>query len=60
MIKDIRVVEWLDETENFRWEIQVMLEGSDEWKPATYVWLKNKPERVACDIEAKLREKNHG
>ena len=51
MIKDIRVVDWVDEAKNFKWDIQVMREGSDEWEPATYVRLEKRPEKVS-------REKN--
>jgi hypothetical protein len=47
MIKDIRVVEWVDEAKNFKWDIQVMREGSDEWEPVTYVQLERRPEEVS-------------
>lgn len=51
MIKDIRVVEWIEEGKKFKWDIQVLREGSDKWEPVTCVRLEERPEEIS-------REKN--
>lgn len=47
MIKDIRVVEWVDEAKKFKWDIQVIREGSDKWEPVAFVKLERKPEEIS-------------
>jgi len=47
MIKDIRIVEWTSASQTPHWDIQVMYEGSDEWKPITFVKLDEQPKEIS-------------
>ncbi len=47
MIKDIRIVEWKSELGLPHWDIQVMYEGSDEWRPIKFMNLGEKPREVS-------------
>jgi hypothetical protein len=49
LIKDIRAVEWTEgrRIKQFKWDIQVMLEGSRKWEPIRLVKLARKPTKTS-------------
>jgi hypothetical protein len=54
MIKKIRAVEWSEGRygfKRFKYDIQVMLEGSNKWVPIGYKLLKTKPKQLSKDIK---------